>query len=68
MYRHRKQVGGIVLKLQQVKITIPRQHSENRQPIAATFLPGECEKPVRKVLVAMLGRLYDKERKVNAIP
>lgn len=55
------------MKLQLVKMTIPRQRSKDGPPIAVIVMPEEREKPVRKVLLAMLGRLYDNERKVNTI-
>lgn len=56
------------MKLQLVKMIIPRQKSENGHPVAVTILPEKCEKPVHRVLLAMLGRLYNNERKVNTSP
>lgn len=56
------------MKMQLIKMTIPRQKSEGGHTITVIALPEEREKPVRKVLVAMLGRLYDNERKVNTPP
>ncbi|MBQ8697829.1 MAG: hypothetical protein IJ521_02370 [Schwartzia sp.] len=53
------------MKLQSVKITIPRRKDEDQQIIDITFLPQKCEKPVHQVLVSMLGRLYYNEKKVN---
>lgn len=57
------------MQLQVVKITIPRQTREGKQqPITVTALPEVREKPVHKVLVDMLGRLYNKERAVKCTP
>ncbi|MBQ8697820.1 MAG: hypothetical protein IJ521_02320, partial [Schwartzia sp.] len=65
IYRRKNKWEEITLKLQSVKITIPRQKDTDQQIIETTFLPRECEKPVHQVLVSMLGRLYYYEKKVN---
>lgn len=56
------------MKLQRVKMTIPRQQSDDGIPILVITMPEQRDKPVHKVLVAMLGRLYNNERKVNIPP
>ncbi len=56
------------MKLQRVKMIIPRQQSDDEIPIIVITMSEEREKPVRKVLLAMLRRLYDNERKVTIPP
>lgn len=56
------------MRMQRVKMTIPRQQSDDEIPIIVITMSEEREKPVRKVLLAMLGRLYDNERKVTIPP
>lgn len=54
------------MKLRRIKLAVPRHKRGENQRILITALPEECEKPVRKVLVDILARLYNNERKVNA--
>ncbi len=51
------------MRLQLVKMTIPRKKSGDNQNVSVTILPAEREKPVNKVLVAIMRRLYREERK-----
>ncbi len=53
------------MQLNTIKMTIPRQNVKSDCHVTVEVMPEKQDKPVHKVLVAMLGRLYYNERKVN---
>lgn len=57
--------GLKAMQLNTIKMTIPRQNMKSDCHVTVEVMPEKQDKPVHKVLVAMLGRLYYNERKVN---